>query len=170
MDEMEDIEELRISDEAIQRARDPELLRRYVEEGKTFQEIIGYSDEVMEKFYQAAYSLFQQKRYQDSADAFTFLTTMNPYVHNYWLGLGMSEQLIENYEGAAIAYGMAVMTDATNPVPLFHSSTCAYLLGDYEGALATLQEVVQRCGDQAEHQKIKQDAETLKQKIISRRG
>ncbi|MFQ5730114.1 MAG: CesD/SycD/LcrH family type III secretion system chaperone, partial [Waddliaceae bacterium] len=82
---MENMEEYKIPEEAIEKLKDPEVIRRQIEEGKTFQEIIGYSVDTMEKFYQGAYNLFQQQEYRKAADAFVFLTTLNPYVHNYWL-------------------------------------------------------------------------------------
>lgn len=146
---MEHMEEYRIPEEAIERLRDPEVIRRQMEEGKTFQEIIGYSNQTMDKFYQIAHGLFQQQEYSQAADAFVFLTTLNPYTHNYWLGLGMSEQLSGSYQGALLAYAMAILTDIENPVAHYHSASCYRAVGDRRSALQSLKMAL-RCAEESE--------------------
>lgn len=162
---MENIERFKIPQEAVDKLRDPDVIRRYVAEGKTFQEIIGYSPEIMEEFYGLAYRLYSNQQYEDAADAFVFLTTLNPYVHNFWLGLGMAEQKREEYEGALIAYGMAGMTDPSNPISLFHSSHCYHLMGEYQSALDMMDRLIKQCGDQEEHAKLKADAAKARSQI-----
>jgi type III secretion system low calcium response chaperone LcrH/SycD len=160
------IEEFQLSADALEKIKDPESIRRYFEEGKTFQEILGYSDISMEKLYRAAYTLFQQRRYQECSDAFTFLTTINPYVHNYWLGLGMSEQMVEDYEGALVAYAMATMTDLRNPIPHYHSANCYALLGDPDSAITSLDLAMERAANQEECQDFKRASQELRQKLL----
>lgn len=162
---MDNIEEFEIPEEALEKLQDPEALRSHLAEGKTFQEILGYDDDTMEKFYGAAHSLFQQGRYQDSADAFVFLTTLNPYVHNFWLGLGMSEQRNEEYESALVAYGMATMTDMDNPLPHFHSGICYYLMGEFDTAVGVLDLAIELCAEREEHAGLKGDAASAKEKV-----
>src|SRR5581483_1350690 len=106
-------DELRIPDDVLEKLQEPETFRKYIEEGKSLQEIIGYSDELMEEMYQAACQVFREGHHQEAEDAFLFLTTINPYVYAYWLGLGMSYHLLEEYEQAILGYDCAMALDKT---------------------------------------------------------
>lgn len=164
---MENMDEFKISDEARARMTDPEIINEALSKGKTFQEILGYTAETMEKFYSAAYKLYQEQRYEDASDAFVFLTSLNPHVHNYWLGLGMCEHMTEEYHGALMAYGMAVMTDIRNPIPHYHSASCYKALEDIDSALASIDLALVYAGEKEEHSRLKQRAlaaKTLLQK------
>ena len=114
--------------------------------------------DTMEKFYQGAYNLFHQQEYRKAADAFVFLTTLNPYVHNYWLGLGMAEQLEGGYQEALLAYAMAILSDGSNPVTHYHSATCYRALNDKQSALQSLEMAIRCSGDKAEHLNLKEQA------------
>ncbi|SCA64086.1 Uncharacterized protein SCG7086_BX_00080 [Chlamydiales bacterium SCGC AG-110-P3] len=162
---MDNLEDFKIPEEAMDRLKDPEVLKQYVAQGKTFQQIIGYSAETMERFYQGAYTLFQKCEYAQSADAFIFLTTLNPYVHNYWLGLGLAEIKNEEFDAALIALGMAGMIDAENPMSSFHSANCYNQLGSYETAVDMLDTTIERCGDKEEYAGLKEDAMQARTRI-----
>jgi len=165
---MENLDEFGIPEEALKRLSDPDILRRYIDEGKSFQDILGYSNETMEKFYGAAHRLFTKEQYQEAADAFVFLTTLNPYVHNYWLGLGMCEQLNTDHEAALVAYGMAVITDDDNPLPHYHSACCLEAVGDLPNAIASLDLTIDTCGHNEKHQNLKEHALRLKTRLFER--
>lgn len=162
---MDSLDEFNIPEEVAKKLQDPMLLRQHIQEGKSFQELLGYSDETMEKFYQAAYNLFQKQKYKEAAEAFTFLTTLNPERHNYWLGLGMSEQILEEFHGALLAYAMAMMSDVTNPVPHYHSANCYRALLDDSNALISLEQAIQQAGDKDEHKQLLTAAISLKERL-----
>lgn len=163
---MDEHNEFAIPQEVVETLRDPEVIKQYVEEGKTFQEIIGYEDATMEKFYAAAYRLFERGEFRQAADAFIFLTTLNPYTHKYWLGLGMAEQSTEEFEAALVAYAMAVMIQVSNPIPHFHSATCYYRMGDKNSAAQSLDLAIEQAGDQAEYAELCKAAEAFKQRLF----
>lgn len=162
MDPLEEMEEFRIPADALEKLRDPDLLRKKISEGKVLQEIIGYSAATMEKFYFVAYKLFQHQQYQEAADAFIFLTTLNPYIYNYWLGLGMCEQLLKREEAALIAYATAILINVENPVPHYHSASCYNELKDQGNALASLELAIMYCEDKVEFTSLKKHAEEAK--------
>lgn len=164
---MEDFDEFKIPEIKREILNDPQKLQQQIASGKTFQEIIGYTDLTMDKFYVAARQLFEKQRYEESADAFLFLTTMNPFVHHYWLGLGMSEQLIDEPFAALMAYNMAILIDKSNPIPHYHSATCYRALHDLDNAVLCLDETILAAGDKEDHAQIKQQALSAK-KLISR--
>lgn len=159
------MEEFIIPEDAKKILNDPEMIKKQIKEGLTFQEIIGYSEETMEKFYGAAYNLFQRKNYRDSANAFVFLTTLNPYVHNYWLGLGMSEQLNEEFEAALLAYAMAILTKIDNPIPHYHSARCYKAMNDYKNARASVDLAIQYSLDRDEFLTLLSHAQVLRNSL-----
>lgn len=162
---MENLEEFQIPKEALERMKDPQVLMQMVEEGKTFQEIIGYTEDTMEKFYKGAHNLFQQQKYREAADAFIFLTTLNPYMHNYWLGLGMSEHLNQDYQGALLAYGMAILSDTQNPLPHYHSAGCYQALDDQDSMLTCLDLAIRAAENKPEYAHVKSQAEKAKDRV-----
>lgn len=158
MEPIENMDEYKIPKDALEKLKDPELLRRKINEGKVLQEIIGYTPETMEKFYQIAYNLFQHQHYQEAGDAFIFLTTLNPYVYNYWLGLGMCEQLCNKFDGALIAYATSILIQVENPISHYHSATCYEALNDPGNAIASLELAIMYAGEKPEYETIKRHA------------
>ena len=79
--------------------------------GMTCQQVLGFSDEAILGFYEAAQRLLEKQKYDDAADAFFFLTQMAPAVKAFWIGLGHSERLRGQNEPAAVAYMMAIGLD-----------------------------------------------------------
>lgn len=159
---MEEMEEFKIPEEAIENLKDLQAIREQMKGGETFQEIIGYTPEAMEKFYQIACKLFERQEYEKSANAFVFLTTLNPMVHGYWLGLGMSEQLDGGYQGALLAYAMAILTNVENPIPYYHSASCYQLLDDRENALCSLEMAIKCAEGKEEYVGLKEQAIKVK--------
>ena len=158
---MDDFGEFLIPKEALEKIKDPLILKRSIEEGMTLQEIFGYNDETMEKFYGAAYNLFQDKQFQQSANAFVFLTMLSPYVANYWLGLGMSEQMLEEYEAALTAYAMSVTLNSSNPIPYFHTAKCLFALNEKDRAIAALELTVENSKDNPEYEVLHKQAQAV---------
>lgn len=165
MEFFENLEEFNLSKDVVEKLKDPEYLRKELAEGKSFQEIFDYSEDTMKAFYNAAYTLFQRQAYAESADAFFFLTNLNPYVHAYWLGLGMSEHLNHDHSSALIAYGMAALTDPQNPLPHYHAGTCYRELQDMENALSSYDLAI-AIAEEHNHDNLKQTAMSAKDALL----
>lgn len=158
-----------IPKEHLEKLNDSETLRRYVEEGKTFQELLGIEEESMDSFYQKARSLLEAGRHRDAGDVFIFLTTLNPFVSAYWLGLGMCEQFEEEYKQALIAYSMASIGDRTNPTPLYYAAACHHACGDISRALTSLESAIEVADDHENYAEIKSRAQSA-QSILSHKN
>lgn len=165
---MEDeLKDFRLSPEAKAKLKNKKLLQKEFAEGKTAQEIMGFSDEVMAKFYGAAYRLFEHKRYEDAANAFLFLATLNPHNHDYWLGLGMASQLSQEYEAAIDAYELAAISNIESPVPYFYLAKCLFAIHDRESALQALELAIESAGDIPEYSELRRQAEEARQLLIN---
>ncbi|HXF29846.1 MAG TPA: SycD/LcrH family type III secretion system chaperone [Chlamydiales bacterium] len=145
MDDPQIPDDCKIPEEVLEALQKPDELRRHLDEGRSLQELIGYSDEFMQQLYNAAHDVFQEGRYQEAADGFLFLTTLNPYVYAYWLGLGMSQQLIEEYEQAIIAYECASKVEPASPIPDYYLAACHLLMNERDLAKISIEQAKQKC-------------------------
>jgi type III secretion system low calcium response chaperone LcrH/SycD len=153
---------------ALERLKDPAIIQRFIDEDQCFQDVVGFEQEVMDEFYRVAHRIFQEGRYYEAADAFVFLTTLNPYVYEYWLGLGMAEQLTEDYPSSLTAYAMAIANDDSNPLPYYHSAHCYYQMDDKEKALASLELAIEQARRDEIYANILAEATASKEKILNR--
>ena len=160
------LEEFKLSKKAKEKLKDKALLKRELAAGKTPQEILGFSNEIMAKFYRAAYSLFEGKRYTDAANAFLFLVTLNTHNHDYWLGLGMATQMTGDFEAAIDAYEMAAMTDTESPVPYFYLAKCLFSSHDRDSALQALELALEYAADREEYADLKEQALAAKELLL----
>ncbi len=161
-------DELKIPDEILECLMRPDMLRQHIEEGKSLQEIIGYTDALMQQLYAGAHEIFSDGRYMEAKDSFLFLTTLNPYVFAYWLGLAFSYQMIEEYEQAILAYECAIGCDETHLETYYYKACCHSYLNCDDEALKILKELSESCSDKTEYkelmQKTKQAEKVLKQR------
>jgi type III secretion system low calcium response chaperone LcrH/SycD len=162
----DNLSEFRLSAKAKAKLKNKKLLKKELAKGKTAQEIIGFSNETMAKFYKAAYLLFENKRYQDAANAFLFLATLNPHNHDYWLALGMSTQLGHDYEAAIDAYELAALCDISSPVPYFYLAKCLFAIHDRESALQALDLAIETADEIEEYEELKQQANMAKNMLL----
>ena len=165
----DDLGEFKLSKKVKEKLKNKKLLKKELASGKTAQEIMGFSDETMAKFYKAAYHLFENRRFSDAENAFLFLVTLNPYNHDYWLGLGMTTQLCGDYEAAIDAYEMAAINNIESPVPYFYLAKCLFAMHDRESALQALELALEYAADQPEYDDLKKQAIAAKSLLVKHR-
>jgi len=161
-----DLGEFKIPKKIQKKLQDKEWLKKEFAKGRSAQEIMGFSDEAMAKFYGAAYHLFEKERYVEAGDAFLFLVTLNPKNPEYWLGLGMTAQMCGKYEEAIDAYEMAAYYKLESPVPYFYLAKCLFAVEDRENALQALDLAVEYAADQSEFAELKSQAIQAKRLLL----
>lgn len=164
---MGSLEDFELSPEARRKLKDKKYLKKALKEGKTVQEIIGFSHKVMRDFYLAAYQLFEKDCFADAARAFLFLVTLNPRNHEYWIGLGMSSQMCKDFEGAIDAYEMAAMMEINDPVPYFYLAKCLFALHERESVISALDLAIECAGDDETYLELKEQAIAARKLILS---
>lgn len=109
-------------------------------EGKSPQEIWNLSAERMDKIYEFACDLYDQKRYHDASDVFLLLTTLNPQEPSYWKGFGFASQQIKDFAAAATAYETALSIDSSDAklYPCYVRTLCE--MHQFEEAKTVLKE------------------------------
>ncbi|MGK5595042.1 MAG: SycD/LcrH family type III secretion system chaperone [Parachlamydiaceae bacterium] len=163
----DDLNEFKLSRKAKARLKNKELLKRWLAKGKTAQEILDFSESAMLKFYQAAYHLLEHQRHEDAANAFLFLVTLNPYHHDYWIGLGMASQLCQDYEMAIDAYEMAAVCRIEDPTPYLYLAKCLFAIHDRSSALLALDLAIDYAGDNETFKDLKKQAQQAKKILLS---
>jgi type III secretion system low calcium response chaperone LcrH/SycD len=162
----DDLEEFKLSKKIKEKLKNKKLLQKELAEGKTAQEIMEFKDSTMAKFYKAAYQLFEYKRYEEAGNAFLFLATLNPHIHDYWLGLGMATQMCQDYEAAIDAYELAALCNISNPVPYFYLAKCLFAIHDRESALQALDLAIETAGEADEYMELKKQAQEAKRILL----
>lgn len=119
------------------------------------QEILNISDAVLDKYYDAAHHLLNDKRYEDAACAFTFLCFLTPLYSSFWLGLGIAEQFKGEYEAAIMAYIMAMETSPDDPAPYANLAQCFIALSELKAAQFIIEKGLELCADHPEQASIK---------------
>ncbi len=87
---------------------DGEKLAAYLAEGNTIYQLLGFSPDVLTKFYEVGCRLVQSERYEDARDGFNFLVTIAPFIGEAWLGLGYSYAQCKDLDSAFTACVKAV--------------------------------------------------------------
>lgn len=162
-----DLNEFELSPEVREKLKNKKILQKELREGKTAQQILNFSDATMAKFYGAAYFLFEHKRYDDAAQAFLFLATLNPGNHEYWLGLGMAAQMMHNYDTAIDSYELSALCEIDNPVPYFYLAKCLFALHDRSNAIEALDLAIAAADERIEYATLKAQAQEAKRILLS---
>lgn len=162
----DDSDEFKLSKKVKSRLKNKPLLKRWLAKGKTAQEILEFSESTMLKFYQSAYTLLQHNRHQDAANAFLFLVTLNPYQHDYWIGLGMASQLTQDYELAIDAYEMAAVCKIEDPTPYFYLAKCLFAIHDRSSALLAFDLAIEYAGTNEKFKDLKKQAQQAKKILL----
>ncbi len=128
---------------------------------ESLQELLGLEDEQMDQILKIAVSHYSSDDFQNARDLFILLTTLDPSKSNYWMGLGMAEQMSQHYDMAGMAYAMAADLNTDDPSILLYSANCLRLMDKLSDALALLDALIEGIGDDAEWQGVKKRAQEL---------
>lgn len=141
-------------------------LKKQLAQERHPQDILGFSNDTMDKFYLAAKELFQNKHYKDAADAFLFLATLNPTHYDYWLGFGAATQWCGEYENAIDAYEMAALCQLNNPIPYLHLAKCLFSIHDRESALQAIEMALEYSEGDSNYTEVYHQAKAAKELLL----
>jgi type III secretion system low calcium response chaperone LcrH/SycD len=142
-----------------------EVLIHYFENGGTWQDLLHYDENVLQTQYQKAYDLYHKADYKNAAAAFSYLTVLNPYNYNFWMGLGIAKQSDRLYEEAIVSYTAAEAMDPQHPLPHLHLAQCFYALHVRDEAVKHLQQAVTLSAERTEYQEVRLKASTILQHL-----
>jgi len=138
-------------------------------EGKTLQEMLTVSDEMMIDFYHIAMEYFDQKQYKEAADCFFLLTTLNPLECVYWKKLGNAEHHQHNWENAVNAYAMAMLADADDPFPHFYYAQVCFGQHHWEDSRKCLEVCKKLIAEDPQYQDLSPHVDALEAALAKKR-
>lgn len=147
------------------------LCVKIFEQGMKPKDAMGISDEEISQIYSFAYHQFTSGNYDDARELFKLLLTIDPQNSSYATCLGVCHHHLKDYEFALHAYMLAAALASQDPLPLFYAYDCFNNLKNEPAALMMLSNVIARAGDNKLYETIKQNAQTLlerlEQKVIN---
>jgi type III secretion system low calcium response chaperone LcrH/SycD len=135
-----------------------EMMQEVIENGKTFAEVLGLTDEVLEGFYSVGTLLYNSGKYKKAENIFEVLCRLDVSQTKYWYGRAACAQKLKEYQKAIDYYMSWSFLEPENPIPYFHASDCYMSLDQKREAILFLYNVIRLCGDVVMYQKIKQKA------------
>ncbi|MFT4554144.1 MAG: tetratricopeptide (TPR) repeat protein [Chlamydiales bacterium] len=135
------------------------------QDDRTLEEILGIGREIMDIYYECSREILGQKLYEHSGNAFLFMTMLNPYVYDYWMGLALSEHLSGKYDVAIRAYSMAALTNMDHPAPHFFVGQCLAAQEKYHDAIGALEYTMKMTVTEEEYQSFYKKARALKKSV-----
>lgn len=105
----------------------------------SFQEQFSISDATIECFYQCGIRAYEHKNYQEAADVFYVVSSIDYRRHNVWMAFGLAEKNLNHPQLALTAFIMASLTNIENPFAFLYSAECYIALGEKEGAEKCIQ-------------------------------
>ncbi len=101
----------------------------FLEKNKTLQDILGFSREKLGTLFDQAIALLQASRFDEAIQGFSFLSRVNPYVSDFWVGLGLAREGNGDYKGALEDFYMAITMDPSRLESYIYAVDCCLELG-----------------------------------------
>lgn len=140
---------------------------------KLFQDVLGVSQEELSQLYEQAMGFLQTNRIDEAVLAFSFLTKMNSYAADFWIGLGVAQLINQEYQKAFEAFLMAITMDPSRYDCYAYAIECCNEMKNYAQAEAILREAVsyaKRHHSRAESALILEESSRLQSEIDARKG
>ncbi len=119
----------------------------FVLAGGTLAQLYRLEPQELEAAYALGYSLYNQARWNEAFQVFSFLTYYNPLERRFHLGRAACLQMLEQHENALHAYGPAYVLDALDSTTALHIAECLIALRRKDEARAALEAVAELAAD-----------------------
>jgi len=165
-----DIADYQLTKEQMDLLEDRRQLEKLEKQKTQVYELFGFSEEIMEEFYQAAVDLYKNKLYEESRNAFVCLTFLNPENSVFWTGLGSSLSILREDERALEAFQFAILYDPVSIEHYVNAVGCCLALNNKEEALNILKvamDIVDSEEDEETLESLKDDVAALTETIES---
>lgn len=138
-----------------------ELATLFLNGGFTLRQAKGISEHDMESIYSIGYTFYNNGKYKEAIQIFSFLTLFDHFNKKYWLALGCARQMNKEYDFALRAFMSANMHDINDPIPYVRMAECMIMLEGPESAERALNEAITLFGDKPRYKEDKEQAVAL---------
>lgn len=126
----ENTEAYKITAERLKSLEDFNDVKNQFNLGKTYQDLLGYTDQMMISMYEIARSRFAEKNYEEAICVLKFLTTLTPLISIFWTSLGNAYELNEQITEALSAYEVPIVLDPTKIEHYVQAAKCSIAVND----------------------------------------
>jgi type III secretion system low calcium response chaperone LcrH/SycD len=137
---------------------------------RSLKEVLGVRDGELRSLAEAAQRLFVARRYEEAADAFLLVASLDPCEQEHWMRMATSEQLAERYQRAIDGFGMAAWTHPDDPTPHFHLADCYMQEGRWERAVKALTLAIECIGEDPDRERLMEKAKEIRDSLKKRRA
>jgi tetratricopeptide (TPR) repeat protein len=145
-------------------------LDQILDNSKLVQDLLGFSRDNVATMFAQAIGFLQVNRVEEAIQAFSFLTRVNPYVADFWLGLGLGYTHHEEHSRAFDAFLMAITMDPTRIDIYGYAVDCCIEMKHFSQAEALIEDAegYARRHHRADYSKyMLQEAKLLKEQVES---
>lgn len=129
--------------DAYQRATTAIGRQDYIGAERMLREIIERTPDELVAWHGLGTTLFHQRRYRESREAYEYILRQDPHHYQARFGLGAIERVMRRYPEAAQQYSLALQEDATSALAYFGRGVSYFHSGKRAEALADLNRVVE---------------------------
>lgn len=135
-----------------------------LKKNKLFQEMLGVSNENLPSLYDHAIQLLNAHRYEEAESALSLLTKLNPYLPDFWLGLGLSYMGMASFSQAFQSFLMACTMNPYRFDGYENAVQACIEMNNYPQAQAIINQACQ-FAKRHHFQELYDDAKNLEEKI-----
>lgn len=138
-----------------------EMMVQIFDKGSPPQEVVGFSNDMIEYIYNYGYRLYNMGNYKNARDVFLGLIRFKPNEARFFLALAASHHRLNEYDKAVDYYLVYGGLEPNNPIPYYYMYDCYYQTGLVDDALICLLEVIRRCNDNPIYAKMKERSQLM---------
>ena len=120
-------------------------VRALIEKKATLKQIKGVTNAELEAVYSLAFGYYRTGKYEEAHKLFQFLVLFDHLNAKYWMGLGAVQQVMKDFQNAAVSYGYSSFLKLDNPKPQLHAAECFLAMGDKRNAASSLEALNEFC-------------------------
>ena len=108
--------------------------------GESWREALRFPKDSLDVLYKGAKMVFEDGRFIEATDCFSFLSWFDARQYDFWMALGHSQFHTANHSAAISSYGIASYCFPSDSWPHIYSATCFEALGDFDQAVRSMTE------------------------------
>lgn len=129
-----------------------------LDEGVFSKSSLGITEKELNRVYSQAKQLYDAGKFEEAKTLFSALTILDSQVPAFLYGLASTFLMMKEYDGAIEAFLDYAGLVQSDPLPYFFVAECYEKKNDTVSTMIALQTVINRAGDQAHYQEIKNRA------------
>ena len=145
--------------------QDPKFSFSQVDESRPLQEQLQLPWAFMNRAYQTANDLLQEKKYEEAESVYMFLCFLHPGVFEYWLCSATCKQELGKLDEALNTYAMSLLWEPTNPLVFFQIASCYYQEKEQGSCLKAIEVCIEYATQDEKYASVLKEATEVKRAL-----